>query len=196
MFRTIWEAVMAKREKTETGWDEVEVPQVKLKTLADHADEQALALKGQYDLKAETSKCSKAIHAMGGAEWVWDQLGSGVLVTAICDMLGVSTHSLHRWVERGGEARAALYARAREAGAHTLAEQTISIADMATKEDVQVAKLRSDNRWRMASKLNADAYGDKQAQINVNIGDLALDALRKRSVIDVEDVKPVHRLDD
>jgi len=89
-----------------------------------------------------------------------------------------------------------LYTRARESGAHTLAEQTISIADQADRDTVQVAKLRSDNRWRMAAKLNPDAYGDKAAEININLGDIALDALRKRVIVDVSDVKPVHRLDD
>jgi len=48
----------------------------------------------------------------------------------------------------------------------------------------------------MAAKLNPDAYGDKAAEININLGDIALDALRKRVIVDVSDVKPVHRLDD
>ena len=61
---------------------------------------------------------------------------------------------------------------------------------------VIVAKLRSDNRWRMAAKLNPDTYGDKAAEININLGDIALDALRKRVIVDVSDVKPVHGLDD
>jgi hypothetical protein len=170
-------------------WDEVDY---EVKTLGEDADRKTAGLIKHWDAKAETSRCSKLIHAHGGADWVWDQLGSGVLVMALCNQLGVSTSAFHRWVARGGEERTALYTRAREASAHYLAEQTISIADEADRETVQVAKLRSDNRWRMAAKLNPDVYGDKQQpMINIDLGNITLDALRKRDVD-----KPVHRLDD
>ena len=170
-------------------WDEVGY---EVKTLGEDADRKTAGLIKHWDEKAETSRCSKLIHAHGGADWVWDQLGSGVLVMALCNQLGVSTSAFHRWVARGGESRTALYTRAREAGAHSLAEQTISIADEADRETVQVAKLRSDNRWRMAAKLNPDVYGDKQQpMINIDLGSITLDALRKRDID-----KPVHRLDD
>ena len=170
-------------------WDEVTH---EIRTLGDDADRKAAGLIKHWDMKAETSKCSKLIHAHGGPDWVWDQIGSGMLVMTLCEQLGVSTSAFHRWVERGGEERTALYTRAREAGAHSLAEQTISIADMADRDTVQVAKLRSDNRWRMAAKLNPDVYGDKQqSMINIDLGSITLDALRKRDVD-----KPVHRLDD
>lgn len=170
-------------------WEEVPM---QVKTLADDADRKAAGLIKHWDLKAETSKCSKLIHLHGGADWVWDQLGSGMLVMTLCDQLGVSTSAFHRWVERGGPERTALYTRAREAAAHTLAEQTISIADNADPGNIQKAKLQSDNRWRMAAKLNSESYGEKQSPLlNINLGDITLDALRKR-VID----KPVYGLDD
>ena len=170
-------------------WDE---ETMEIRTLGDDADRKAAGLIKHWDMKAETSKCSKLIHAHGGADWVWDQLGSGMLVMTLCDQLGVSTSAFHRWVERGGAERTALYTRAREAGAHSLAEQTISIADQADRDTVQVAKLRSDNRWRMAAKLNPDVYGDKQAPlVNIDLAGITLDALRQRVV-----APPVHRVDD
>jgi hypothetical protein len=56
---------------------------------------------------------------------------------------------------------------------------------------VQLAKLRSDNRWRLAAKLNPETYGDKQQPlINIDLGSMALDALRKRVI----DVTPVNGL--
>jgi hypothetical protein len=59
-------------------------------------------------------------------------------------------------------------------------------------QEVQLAKLRSDNRWRMASKLNPEVYGDKQQPlINIDLGTMALDALRKRVI----DVTPVYGID-
>ena len=177
-------------------WDEVTPDLPVVATLGDDADRKAAGLIKHWDIKAEISRCSKAIHAAGGPDWVWDKLGSGSLVMTVCQELGVSTSAMQRWIARGGAERIASYTRAREAGAHTLAEQTIAIADEADRETVQVAKLRSDNRWRMAAKLNPDVYGDKAADININLGDIALDALRKRVVIDVSDVKPVHGDDD
>ena len=71
-----------------------------------------------------------------------------------------------------------------------MAEETIAIADAATPQDVQVAKLRIDTRWRMAAKTDAEQFGDRQAPlINIDLGSMALDALRLREV-----VKPVHGL--
>lgn len=53
------------------------------------------------------------------------------------------------------------YARAREAQAHREADEIRAIADMATPEDVQVARLRIDARKWRASKMAPKVYGDK-----------------------------------
>jgi len=53
------------------------------------------------------------------------------------------------------------YARAREAQTEALAEQIIPIADDATEEDAQVARLRVDVRKWIASKILPKKYGDK-----------------------------------
>jgi hypothetical protein len=51
-----------------------------------------------------------------------------------------------------------------------------------------VAKLRVDTRRWLASKQAPDEYGDKQAPlVNIDLGSLALDALRKRTVVSVDD---------
>lgn len=160
---------------------------------------QRLAMRGQV-AKAEKGMVNKLIHAFGGEAAVLDELGSGATIDGLSRRLGFSASSFYDWVDRGGQARADAVARARARGAHSLAESTVDIADdlvgAESNVEVQVAKLRSDNRWRLAAKLNPDAYGEKQAQININLGDIALSALRKREVIDVEDVKPVNGLDD
>ena len=91
----------------------------------------------------------------------------------------------------GGEARRSAYTHARTRAAQSLAEETIDIADAASVQEVQLAKLRSDNRWRLAAKLNPETYGDKQQPlINIDLGSMALDALRKRVI----DVTPVNGL--
>ena len=53
------------------------------------------------------------------------------------------------------------YMRAREVQAHNEAEEIRSIADMATPEDVGVARLRIDARKWRASKMAPQHYGDK-----------------------------------
>jgi hypothetical protein len=46
-----------------------------------------------------------------------------------------------------------------------------------------VAKLRVDTRRWLASKQAPDEYGDKQQPlVNIDLGSMALDALRKRSM--------------
>jgi hypothetical protein len=96
--------------------------------------------------------------------------------------LGISHTAFYDWVDRGGEARAAALARARARGGQSLAEETLEIADSASPQEAQVAKLRVDTRRWLASKMNEE-YGDKQQPlVNIDLGSMALDALRKRSV--------------
>ena len=54
------------------------------------------------------------------------------------------------------------YARAREAQGHREADEIREIADLATPEQAQVAKLRIDARKWRASKLAPKVYGDRQ----------------------------------
>jgi hypothetical protein len=97
----------------------------------------------------------------------------------------VAVTTFDRWIDRGGETRRSAYAQARARGGQSLAEQTIEIADAATIQEVQLAKLRTDNRRWLAGKLN-DQYSDKAAPlVNIDLGSLALDALRHRVVTPV-----------
>jgi len=55
------------------------------------------------------------------------------------------------------------YARAREVQAHREVEEIKAIADLASAEDYNVARLRIDARKWRASKLAPQKYGDKLA---------------------------------
>jgi hypothetical protein len=55
------------------------------------------------------------------------------------------------------------YARAREVQAHRETEEIRAIADAATSEDYNVARLKIDARKWRASKLAPKVYGDKVA---------------------------------
>jgi transposase-like protein len=154
-----------------------------LSELADNIAERQMEQKDKASLtKAETSVVNKKIHAFGGELAIVDRLSQGETVLGVARALGISHTAFYDWVDRGGETRAAALARARARGGQSLAEETLEIADSATPQEAQVAKLRVDTRRWLASKMNED-YGDKlQPLVNIDLGSMALDALRKRSV--------------
>jgi hypothetical protein len=156
-----------------------------LSTAADIADRRAIE---QYN-RQELSKTNKAIHAFGGESRIIDRIASGQTVVSLCEEIGITGGRFYDWVNKSEERRAAL-ARAREVAAHTLVEQTALIVDAATPEDVAVAKLRAENRWRMAKAYNKADYAESSGpSVNISLGDLALDSLRKRPasvIIDAE----------
>ena len=157
-------------------------------TLAEIADQGAANIAAAQGKKAELSVANKAVHKFGGEDAILEYIANGGTTSALCKVLGIGTATFDRWVERGGETRMAAYARARTRSAQSLAEQTIDIADTATIQEVQLAKLRCDRRAWLAGKLS-DEYSDKAAPlVNIDLGSLALDALRHRSVTPVNGV--------
>ena len=149
-----------------------------MNTIAEIADKRAI----DAHRKAEMSKTNKAIHAFGGEERILDRVASGQTVVSLCAEIGVSAGRFYDWVNKSEERTAAL-ARAREVAAHTLVEQTAEIVDAATPDDVAVAKLRAENRWRMAKVYNKAEYADQNGpMVNISLGDMMLDSLRKRSI--------------
>ena len=159
-----------------------------LSELADNITARQMDLKDKASLtKAETSVVNKKIHAFGGEVAIVDKLSQGETVLGLARTLGISHTAFYDWVDRGGEARTAALARARARGGQSLAEETLEIADSATPQEAQVAKLRVDTRRWLASKMNEE-YGDKQQPlVNIDLGSMALDALRKRSITHTND---------
>ena len=96
------------------------------------------------------------------------------LAAAICEMLANGSSlskiskiegfpkasTVYQWLIKYPEF-SEMYARAREDQADTLADQITHIADKATTEGVQVARLRVDARKWIAAKLKPRKYGDK-----------------------------------
>jgi hypothetical protein len=164
----------------------------KANTLAEWADNIADRQMSQKDkasvARKEASDVNKKIHQFGGEVAIVDRLSQGETVLGLARTLGISHTAFYDWVDRGGEARAAALARARARGGQSLAEQTLDIADSASPQEAQVAKLRVDTRRWLASKMSPDDYGDKQQPlVNIDLGSMALDALRKRSITNTED---------
>jgi hypothetical protein len=154
-------------------------------TLAEMADQSAANIAAAQSKKAELSVANKAVHKFGGEDAILEYIANGGTTSALCKSLGVAVTTFDRWVDRGGETRRSAYAQARARGGQSLAEQTIEIADAATVHEVQLAKLRCDRRAWLAGKVNVD-YSDKPAPlVNIDLGSLALDALRHRVVTPV-----------
>jgi len=159
----------------------------KANTLSEWADniaERQMTLKDKAAIaRKEATEVNKKIHQFGGELAIVDKISQGETVLGVARTLGISHTAFYDWVDRGGEARAAALARARTRGGQSLAEQTLEIADSATPQEAQVAKLRVDTRRWLASKMSPDDYGDKQQPlVNIDLGSMALDALRKRSI--------------
>lgn len=132
--------------------------------------------------RQEMSTINKKIHAFGGEAMVFDHISQGKTVDSVIKALGVSIGGFYKWIDRDAK-RGELLTRARARGGQSLAEQTLEIADSATPQEAQVAKLRVDTRRWLASKMDPDNYGDKQQPlVNIDLGSMALDALRKRSL--------------
>jgi len=164
----------------------------KANTLAEWADNIADRQVSQKEkasvARKEASDVNKKIHQFGGEVAIVDRLSQGETVLGLARTLGISHTAFYDWVDRGGEARAAALARARARGGQSLAEQTLDIADSASPQEAQVAKLRVDTRRWLASKMAPDEYGDKQQPlVNIDLGSMALDALRKRSITHTDD---------
>jgi hypothetical protein len=157
----------------------------KANTLSELADNIAERQMSQREAAAvdrqEMSAINKKIHAFGGEAMVFDHISQGKTVDSVIKALNVSISGFYKWIERDVK-RGELLARARTRGGQSLAEQTLEIADSATPQEAQVAKLRVDTRRWLASKMNEE-YGDKQQPlVNIDLGSMALDALRKRSI--------------
>jgi hypothetical protein len=159
-----------------------------LSELADNIAERQMGLKEQAAIaRKEATDVNKKIHKAGGETAMLDRLSEGETILSLARSLGISHTAFYDWIDRGGEARAAALARARARGGRSLAEQTLEIADSASPQEAQVAKLRVDTRRWLASKQAPDEYGDKQQPlVNIDLGSMALDALRKRSIVHTE----------
>lgn len=95
---------------------------------------------------------------------ICNRLARGESLRSICgperdDFIPGQT-TVFRWLEEN-EAFAKQYARAREAQADGKFEEAWEIADNATVENVQVARLKIDTIKWQTSKLAPKKYGDK-----------------------------------
>jgi hypothetical protein len=111
--------------------------------------------------RSERSIVNKAVHAAGGEAQVFHHIAGGMTVSKLCETLGLAQRTFYDWID----------------------DQTLEIADSATPEDVQVAKLRTDIRLKLAARHNRAYFGESQSPlVSIDLGSLALDALRRREI--------------
>lgn len=118
-------------------------------------------------------------------EWVLHYTEQGGTLTALSEGLTkatrveVSRKVVREYIESLAPDAAAQVERARVQGGRALLDQTIPIADSATPDDVQVAKLRIDARRYVAGVFDPSTREQKGGvNISISAGHLHLDALR------------------
>jgi hypothetical protein len=117
-------------------------------------------------------------------DMVFAMFEAGKPVSVICYELGIGRRALEKWIEAND--RDDMIARARAKAADELACETLAIADSADPEHAAHARVRIQTRQWLAEKWKPSVYGAKQAQVQVNIHSMRMDALRHAEVIEVE----------
>lgn len=116
-------------------------------------------------------------------DYVADWIAAGNTLTALAKQLGVSTTLVSAYLRReyGADLTRDTLRAAREHGAHVLTDQSLDIADAATPETVNVARVQIATRQWTAERWNARELGAKTANVavQVNVGALMLEALRQ-----------------
>lgn len=127
------------------------------------------------------------------AEEIWEILEAGKPVYKAAAHIGVTAAALTEWLEHGG--RVERFRRARETASHKLVEDALTIADAglsveaaactpgADNQNIPDAardKLRVATRHWTAARWNRADYGESKAPlVEINLGTLHIDALRR-----------------
>ena len=102
--------------------------------------------------------------------------------TMICYELGIGRRALEQWIE---DTDPTIIARARAKAADKLAVETMTIADGMADSNPQRDVQRIRTRQWLAERWDQKTYGlQKAQQININVQDLRMAALRHVEVID------------
>lgn len=139
----------------------------------------------------------KIAHLPGGEDWIFERVVDGWPMGRIAEELGCSRGLLYDWWKRGPEADVARRTRkmevARKLSAEALEEAGAKILDdladeqVLTGTDVRLAEARAKYRQWQAESRDRERYGKGGGDVNVNlsIGELHLEALRRRGKVAV-----------
>lgn len=135
--------------------------------------------------KALRKRILTEVASNGGADWLFDQIASGVTVAELARQYGCTRSYVSRSLNSVPEYAAAL-SKARGEAADALVEQGLEMVDGLSGDSspTEIAATREKVQWRkfMAGSMNQERYGTRpQSNVTLSIGDLHLDALRKFS---------------
>ena len=135
--------------------------------------------------KALRKRILTEVASNGGADWLFDQIASGITVAELARQYGCTRSYVSRSLNSVPEYAAAL-TKARGEAADALVEQGLEMVDglSGASSPTEIAATREKVQWRkfMAGSMNQDRYGTRpQSNVTLSIGDLHLDALRKFS---------------
>ena len=116
-------------------------------------------------------------------EMIFSMVESGKSIADICIDLGIGKRALEDWIEENDHG--AMITRARTRAADLMACDTIKIADSMADSNPQRDVQRIRTRQWLAERWDSKTYGlQKAQQININVQDLRMAALRHVEVID------------
>lgn len=136
-------------------------------------------------------KLAADIEAAGGDDYIFDLIADGVPMKRIAEPFGVSRPMLYQWrdLQPHREERRARWEAAMKASAEAKLEEGEEILDEcsgSTSPEVQLANSRANYKMKIAEMRDPDRFGKKAGEVNVNlnIGQLHLDALRQLGHMD------------
>ena len=145
--------------------------------------------------KALKKKILTEIADNGGADWLYDQIASGITVAELARQYGCTRSYVSRAINSIPEYKTAMEG-AREEAADALVEQGLEMVDglsaLSTSNEIAATREKVNFRKFMAGSMNQNKYGTRpQSNVTISIGDMHLDALRKvnsqMAAIDAED---------
>jgi hypothetical protein len=102
------------------------------------------------------------------------RVSEGEALADVCRAWGVPKGQVGKWLMED-KSRMQAYENALALWADNEAQACMAIADGASPEDVSVAKLQIDTRLKLASKWNAQRYGDnRKVEVSGNVGLIAM----------------------
>jgi hypothetical protein len=119
----------------------------------------------------------------GGVEALIQRVADGVTLRELALGIGCSRAMLGEWLLNDPERRA-LYHSARAASASALAEESLELADKSSETGSSKARLQIETRQWLAGVYDREQYGPKASNIQVNVGMLHIDAMRRASAED------------
>ena len=145
--------------------------------------------------KALRKRILTEVASNGGADWLFDQIASGITVAELARQYGCTRSYVSRSLNSVPEYAAAL-TKARGEAADALVEQGLEMVDglSGASSPTEIAATREKVQWRkfMAGSYNQERYGSRpQTNVTISVSDMHLDALRKVNsdiaAIDAED---------